>query len=534
MPIIDVHKSKKSTAAASLKPALFLKKIKKSSTTVRNEHSSTDTDFTVKSNPISIGNRIQSLMTIVTRKDSTAKQSKYAGMKISSSTSLCAMPSTSPDRSKCSNRPLSQFFFSTKSNMTEDSIDGELMVEAASMIRSSNHIEKRSQQQQQTKQRQFKRLSLGLDFDQQQEKPFSLAPSEKGTSSNSSSRSSSLKTIRNYYIDNQLPEEENHISLQTNEIGMQSDITFACSTSSSQSSNKDRHWSTFSYAKEKRLSSVARARTVFGFGSLRSKESRAIGVWRNTVSQLLSEPNNNFKAEVIEENSHYQELYRIITHPALITEEVLEQQRFVQQSSPKNLAMVKFILNELSETEKSYNQLLKLIQNRYMKPMILASQSKYPLVKATDIPLLFSHLPELIELSDKLLDQFKSTNNVGLVFRTIEENLVVFLKYSMHYKSNMKLIRRACSNVLFVKINQENLSRKDTNRLGMSDYLIAPIQRIPRYCLLLKDLQKYTHPSESHKIDLNYALKVLTGLAVAMDHVQSNNKAVALQPRVLP
>jgi len=33
---------------------------------------------------------------------------------------------------------------------------------------------------------------------------------------------------------------------------------------------------------------------------------------------------------------------------------------------------------------------------------------------------------------------------------------------------------------------QENLSRRDTNRLGMSDYFIAPIQRIPRYCLMIK------------------------------------------------
>lgn len=84
------------------------------------------------------------------------------------------------------------------------------------------------------------------------------------------------------------------------------------------------------------------------------------------------------------------------------------------------------------------------------------------------------------------------------------------------------------------------MARRDTNRLGMSDYFIAPIQRIPRYCLLIKgniftppppkdrlfiiyflDLQKYTHPSESNYNELDFALKTLTGLAVAMDHVQN-------------
>lgn len=122
-----------------------------------------------------------------------------------------------------------------------------------------------------------------------------------------------------------------------------------------------------------------------------------------------------------------------------------------------------------------------------MYPMIAASQTKDPLVKSGDIPILFNHLPELIQLSDKLLQGLEqSKDKIGQVFRSIEADLVVFLKYAMHYKDNYKTIKRACNNVLFVKIDQENLARRDTNRLGMSDYFIAPIQRIPRYCLLIK------------------------------------------------
>ena len=33
--------------------------------------------------------------------------------------------------------------------------------------------------------------------------------------------------------------------------------------------------------------------------------------------------------------------------------------------------------------------------------------------------------------------------------------------------------------------------RKETNRMGMADFFIAPIQRVPRYCLLLKDITLY-------------------------------------------
>lgn len=86
--------------------------------------------------------------------------------------------------------------------------------------------------------------------------------------------------------------------------------------------------------------------------------------------------------------------------------------------------------------------------------MLAASQAKDPLVKSTDIPILFNHLPELVRLSDNLLQSFESTNNVGQVFRSFESSFVVFLRYAMHYRTNIKTIKRACSNVLFIKINQ--------------------------------------------------------------------------------
>lgn len=87
--------------------------------------------------------------------------------------------------------------------------------------------------------------------------------------------------------------------------------------------------------------------------------------------------------------------------------------------------------------------------------MIAASQAKDPLVKATDIPILFNHLTDMIELSDRLLICFQQDkSNIGKVFKSVESDLVVFLKYSMHYRTNIKSIKRACSNVLFVKIDQ--------------------------------------------------------------------------------
>lgn len=54
----------------------------------------------------------------------------------------------------------------------------------------------------------------------------------------------------------------------------------------------------------------------------------------------------------------------------------------------------------------------------------------------------------------------------------------------------------------------------------LDDYMIAPIQRITRYSLLLKDLQKHSDPNNRDFTYLDKAIKSLSALAVAMDHVQ--------------
>ncbi|ORE09249.1 hypothetical protein BCV72DRAFT_201955 [Rhizopus microsporus var. microsporus] len=94
----------------------------------------------------------------------------------------------------------------------------------------------------------------------------------------------------------------------------------------------------------------------------------------------------------------------------------MQKQRFSKSPSTKDTTMKKFILNELLETERSYNQLLHLIHS--------ATQ--------------FNEKP----------------NEIGQVFKDVDSEFVVFLKYAIHYKSNMKSIRKACNNSLFIRIDQ--------------------------------------------------------------------------------
>ncbi|CAO3650589.1 unnamed protein product [Mucor hiemalis] len=360
-------------------------------------------------------------------------------------------PAPPPARLKpsISARPFSQFFFPIRDEETTTS-----SFDKKGMGHLTNERELPPQQTQPNKQKQQQQQKLRARQQLNNSKRHSIAidlADDSTPNSNTSSRSSSLKTVKNYSI-------VDNVVIATNDtVGIQSEITFATSTTVKKR-NLSRSPSQQQQQQVNRLSGVARARTVLGLDSLRSKEMRAIHLWKDTVSQLSLDESMYGESNIIgeEDEDDNDGLIEILSHPALIPEQSLERQRFVRRSSPKELTMMKFILNELVDTEKSYNQLLSLIRTRYMEPMIEASQTKDSLVKSSDIPLLFNHLPQLLELSDKLLNYLDEArnNNIGHAFRLIESELVVFLKYAMHYRTNIKTIRKACSNVLFVKINQ--------------------------------------------------------------------------------
>lgn len=105
-----------------------------------------------------------------------------------------------------------------------------------------------------------------------------------------------------------------------------------------------------------------------------------------------------------------------------------------------------------------------------MEPIMEAVQAKDPLVKSDDIPLLFTHLSSLINLSETILNGFhqdklyynNNINNnatlcIGQLWLNLYEEWSIFLKYAVHYESNTKSIKRACNNVFVLRINQVNI-----------------------------------------------------------------------------
>ncbi|GAN05082.1 hypothetical protein MAM1_0081c04551 [Mucor ambiguus] len=233
-----------------------------------------------------------------------------------------------------------------------------------------------------------------------------------------------------------------------------------------------------------------------------SKEQRGITVWRNTCQEYMLHP-----------------------PPSLQIETKLPTKRSMQLS--------KFIMGELLSTEETYLNHLLTIKNFYMDPLLHAAKSQKSLVNIKDIETIFAFIPQLIILSTALVEQLHDTITpyldddsqssqvaVGKAFCNLESYFDIYIAYAVNFSKSRKYLSKASSNIVYRQLVQDTMRKKETNRMVLSDYMIAPIQRITRYCLLLTDLQKHSNRSHPDYVYLARSLKTLSALAFAMDTIQ--------------
>lgn len=228
--------------------------------------------------------------------------------------------------------------------------------------------------------------------------------------------------------------------------------------------------------------------------SLSSKEREGIHIWKSTLQKYLA-----------------------------------ESKMLPRGQSPH---LLRFILNELLSTEITYLNHLLIVKQMFMDPLAEAATTyPRPLVNIKDIQTIFAFIPELISLSSTLIHRLKdaicTTENeetqgsiIGRVFCELEDEFDIYISYAANFSKQQRCIERADRSIVYRQLVQESLRKKETNRMGLSDYMIAPIQRITRYGLLLKDLAKHLNPESADFMYMQRSLKCHLALAHAMNEVQ--------------
>ncbi|XP_020564037.1 rho guanine nucleotide exchange factor 17 isoform X2 [Oryzias latipes] len=189
-----------------------------------------------------------------------------------------------------------------------------------------------------------------------------------------------------------------------------------------------------------------------------------------------------------------------------------------QRTKPR-VDMRKHVMMTLLDTEQSYVESLRSLVQGYMRP--LKQPDSGTIVDPLLVDEMFYQIPEILEHHEHFLDQVSSCVSQWHDRQTIGHILVqsfskealadMYSAYIDNFLNARDAVRIAKeAKPAFHKFLENMRENKEKQALG--DLMIKPVQRIPRYELLVKDLLKHTpedHPDHSYLMDAQRDIKRL-------------------------
>ncbi|XP_033212658.1 rho guanine nucleotide exchange factor 17 isoform X2 [Belonocnema kinseyi] len=183
------------------------------------------------------------------------------------------------------------------------------------------------------------------------------------------------------------------------------------------------------------------------------------------------------------------------------------------------------VVVELYDTERSYVEALQILVNKYLQP--LKSPENAGLVDSAtvdeifyQIPAILSHHEVFLEELRKKLEAWELGQTIGDVFLdtfmkpSVLETYTLFLD---NWKSAKTAIKNTCQSKPAFARFLEAMEREHKGKLGLDQLLIQPVQKIPRYELLIQRLLKHTDSSHQDYELLSAAQKEVHELVVKIN-----------------
>ncbi|XP_045684947.1 FYVE, RhoGEF and PH domain-containing protein 4 isoform X3 [Phyllostomus hastatus] len=202
--------------------------------------------------------------------------------------------------------------------------------------------------------------------------------------------------------------------------------------------------------------------------------------------------------------------------------EQLDQQQEMKETNEQKLHN---IANELLLTERAYvNRLDLLDQVFYCKLLEEANRGSFP---AEMVNKIFSNissinafhskflLPEL----EKRMQEWETTPRIGDILQKLAPFLKMYGEYVKGFDNAMELVKNMTERIPQFKLVVEEIQKqKICGNLTLQHHMLEPVQRIPRYEMLLKD---YLRKLPADSPDWNDAKKSLEIISTAASHSNS-------------
>lgn len=188
------------------------------------------------------------------------------------------------------------------------------------------------------------------------------------------------------------------------------------------------------------------------------------------------------------------------------------------------------IAKEIVQTEQTFVESLEALKTLYIDPLNQAASSS-KIVSTKYIEAIFSNIAVILPLNKKLhedlrqiVDHWTEDSEVATIFKNFAPFFKMYTSYVNNHDSAVDTLKEQLeNNAKFARFCEEAELNPLSKTAKLASFLILPIQRIPRYRLLLEEIQKNT--PESHR---NYKIQA-EALELVKEVATTINEAVRAQ-----
>ncbi|GJQ67116.1 hypothetical protein Trydic_g21983 [Trypoxylus dichotomus] len=161
------------------------------------------------------------------------------------------------------------------------------------------------------------------------------------------------------------------------------------------------------------------------------------------------------------------------------------------------------VVVELYDTERSYVESLQILVTKYLEPLKNPENAGLLDTALVDeiffqVPALLSHHQVFLDELRKRLEHWDLKQKLGDVFLDMfskPEVIETYTNYVNNWKRAREIIKNAQQSKPAFSRFLEAMAREHKGKLALDSLLIKPIQKFPKYELLLQRLLKHTDPS---------------------------------------
>lgn len=179
-------------------------------------------------------------------------------------------------------------------------------------------------------------------------------------------------------------------------------------------------------------------------------------------------------------------------------------------------------IQEILTSEMSYLHQIEILIQYFMEPL-----KKSSFISTTEYTTLFGHLDTIYKVNGELLNEMKNNpNNVGAAFLKLAPFFKLYSVYAYDYKNVLNLLQEIQNSN--PQLKQFILQQEALPDVGMSlaSLLITPIQRVPRYRLLLQEVLSLTSHNHPDYYILQRSLKEVENTALHINNLVQEQESM--------